>query len=254
MATIERPSPDGIGRNIRAALAHADATIESAARDMGVSAKTLQRTICGSRDLRPHELTTLAEALSVPEAFILFGLAGCGARCEISHSALFDMETYRRPSPVVRSSAVAPGRKPRTMTMNEASAFAKVSRRTVERAIAAGDLRALRVGQRSIRILESDMWSWLGMAQDDAPVTPLANMPALLRLPDVAELLGIDPSRVIDLTEAYWRGDPDGLPGRRLDTRPRTLVYDRGEIEAWLDRRSRDSGAATTPKPPGRPT
>jgi excisionase family DNA binding protein len=45
-------------------------------------------------------------------------------------------------------------------TVEEVAAFAKVSRRTVMRAIAAGELDALRAGTR-LRITEGAVWSWL---------------------------------------------------------------------------------------------
>jgi excisionase family DNA binding protein len=49
-------------------------------------------------------------------------------------------------------------------TVDEVAAFAKVSPRTVVRAIAAGQLQALRAGSQ-LRITDRAVWAWLESGQ-----------------------------------------------------------------------------------------
>jgi transcriptional regulator with XRE-family HTH domain len=63
-----------IGRNIRAALELAGKTRGEAAQELGISDKSLVRTVRGERTPRNGESARLAEFLGVPESFLLEGL------------------------------------------------------------------------------------------------------------------------------------------------------------------------------------
>jgi predicted DNA-binding transcriptional regulator AlpA len=77
----------------------------------------------------------------------------------------------------------------------------------------------------------------------------------LVRVREVAALLGVSTRWVYEESQAYDRGDPRGLPSYRFGSGKRMSIrFDRRDVESWLERhRSRESlpAAATTPSDAG---
>ncbi len=72
--TMAADTPSSWGRNVRAALVLRGETIETLAREMNKSEKTVRRTLEGSRRPNDWEKHRVAEVLSVPEWFLEHGL------------------------------------------------------------------------------------------------------------------------------------------------------------------------------------
>ncbi len=71
MAQISRQDPTEFTRRVRAAQELAGCSTLEIARALGISTKSVLRTLRGQRKARAGELRTLAELLGVKESFLL---------------------------------------------------------------------------------------------------------------------------------------------------------------------------------------
>lgn len=97
MSTIPLDWAMSWGRNVKAALLLADASIDDAARELNLSRKTLERTMRGERTPRIWETARLAEVLDVPVWFLQDGLAGLRQRGP--YATISDVAQYWNISP-----------------------------------------------------------------------------------------------------------------------------------------------------------
>lgn len=106
---------------------------------------------------------------------------------------------------------------PVLLTIAEVAERMGVSKSGVYRRIAGGDLRAIRIGDRAMRVLESDLLAYVD------PVGPE------LTVREAATVLRLSPSMVYDLIRE------GRLPA--ADRGPRRLRVLRSELEAYIEGR-----------------
>lgn len=82
------------GKRVRAGLVLGETSVADLAARLGLSEKSLLRTIRGERTPRPHESAAIAKALELPEAFLDPRLSP--ASVLLASECLISIETFRR--------------------------------------------------------------------------------------------------------------------------------------------------------------